>query len=140
MKLGMPEDTQSPLQVLLFSARWPRIPIGIYVFQCINLFQNGQSLLLLWHNNKLVMYHPKLPRIAGFCTNSNKIFLGGRTPRPSCLSLYYNHSTANHLKKLKHTYPYNLPPNIFLANSRSNGLSMSYLKSPLLIIFLRMDV
>ena len=27
------------------------ICILFYVFQCINLFQNGQSLLLLWHNS-----------------------------------------------------------------------------------------
>ena len=92
-------------------------------------------LLLLWPNNKLV-YPPELSRIAGFCTNSNKNFLG-RTQDPpfkqNCLSLYYNHNTANHLKKFlkKHTQ---IPP-IFLANSRSNGLCMSYLKSPLLIFF-----
>ena len=74
-------NTQGPLQVWFFySARWPRIPTGIYVFQCINLFQNGQSLLLLWHNNKLV-YPPDLSRIVGFCTNSDKIFLG-EDPRP----------------------------------------------------------
>ena len=81
------------------------------MFQCINLFQNGQSLLLLWHNNKLV-YPPKLSRVAGFCTNSNKNFLG-EDPRPpfkqNCLSLYCNHNTANHLQKIKNTYP-NLPP------------------------------
>ena len=83
------------------------------MFQCINLFQNGQSLLLLWHNNKPV-YPPELPRIAGFCTNSYKIFLGEdpKTPplsKQNCLSLYYNHNTANHLKKFN-KYPNLLPP------------------------------
>ena len=110
----MPEVLKVPYKCCCFSARWPRIPTGIYVFQCINLFQNGQSLLLLWHNKKLVMYHPELSRIAGFCTNSNKIFLGGGwTPRPPCLSMYYYHNTANHLKKLKHTYPTISHPTFF---------------------------
>ena len=79
MKLGMPEVLKAPYKCCCFSAKWPRIPTGIYVyyvFQCINLFQNGQSLLLLLHNNKLVMYHPELSRIAGFSTNFNKKFLG----------------------------------------------------------------
>ena len=66
------------------------MPTGIYVyyvFQCINLFQNGQSLLLLWHNNKLV-YTPELSRIAGFCTNSNKIFLGEDPQTPFQAELF----------------------------------------------------
>ena len=83
------------------------------------------------------MYPPELSRIAGFCTNSYTIFLGEDPPDPSfkqnCLSLYYNHNIANHLKKLK-THS-KISPIIFLANSRSNSLCMSYLKSPLLIIF-----
>ena len=112
MKLGMPEVLKVPYKCCCFSAWWPRIPTGINVFQCINLFQNGQSLLLLWHNNKLVMYHPELSRIAGFCTNSNKNFLWG-TPRPPCWSLYYNHNTANYLKTLKHTYPTISHPTFF---------------------------
>ena len=77
------------------------------MFQCINLFQNGQSLLLLWHNNKLV--HP--PELQDFVLLIK--FLWGRTPRPpfkqNCLSLYCNHNTANHLNKNKNTYQ-NLPP------------------------------
>ena len=52
----------------------------------------------------IVVYPLELSRIAGFCINSNKIFLG-EDPRPpikqNCLSLYYNHITAIHLKKLK---------------------------------------
>ena len=134
------------------------------MFQCINLFQNVQSLLLLWHHNKLV-YPPELSRIAGFCTNSNKNFLGEdpQTPLSSRIvrACIITNNTANHLKKLKtHTQispppiflanSESLPPTIFLANSESNGLCMSYLKSqllcmsslksPLLIIFSRMDV
>ena len=46
-----------------------------YVFQCINLFQNGPSLLLLWHN-KLV--HP--PELQDFVLLIK--FFWGRTPRP----------------------------------------------------------
>ena len=106
MKLGMPEVLKVPYKCCI-SARWPRIPTGIYVyyvFQCINLFQNGQSLLLSWHNYKLV-YLQELSRTARFCTNSNKYFFGGGPPDPpfkqNCLSLYYNHNTANHVKKLK---------------------------------------
>ena len=60
-----------------------------------------------------LVYPPELSRIAGFCTNSNKI----RTPRPpfkqNCLRLYmyYNHNAANHLQKFKHTYPnFSSPP------------------------------
>ena len=64
------------------------------MFQCINLFQNWQSLLLFWHNNKLV-YPPELFRIAGFCTNSNKNFLGERPQTP------LSGTIANHLKRLK---------------------------------------
>ena len=90
-----------------------------------------------------LVYPPELSRIAGFCTNSNKKFSGGGPPDPpfkqNCLRLFYNHNTAHRLKKLN-TYPNLSPPTIFLANSRSNGLCMSYLKSPLLIIFSRMDV
>ena len=71
------------------------------MFQCINLFPNGQSLLSLWHNNKLV-YPPELSRIVGFCTHSNKIFLGEDPQTP------LSNRIANHLKKLKNTYP-NLP-------------------------------
>ena len=92
--------------ILVQLLSYPSFPKNIYVcyvFQCISLFQNGQSLLLLRNNNKLV-YPPELSRIAGFCINSNKFFLG-EDPRPpikqNCLSLYYNHITANHLKKLK---------------------------------------
>ena len=89
-----------------------------------------------------LVYPPELSRIAGFCTNFNKIFLGS-TPDPLSSRIIWgciiNHNTANLLKKVKNTYP-NPPPTIFLANSRSNGLCMSYLKSPLLIIFSQMDV
>ena len=68
------------------------------------LFQNGQSLLLFWHNNKLV-YPPELFRIAGFCTNSNKIFLGEDPQTPLSSRI------ANHLKQLKtHTQ---IPPHHF---------------------------
>ena len=69
------------------------------------------SLLSLWHNNKLV-YPPELSRIAGFCTNSNKIFLGEDPQTPLSSRI------ANHLKKLN-TYPNLPPPTIFLTNSRS---------------------
>ena len=83
-----------------------------------NLFQNGQSLLISCHNNKLV-YPPELSRIAGFCTHSNKKIYGGGPPDPpfkqNCLSLYYNHNTANHLKKLKHIQKSPSPFTIFLA-------------------------
>ena len=58
-----------------------------YVFQCINLFQNEQSLLLFRHNNKLV-YPPELSRIAGFCTNSIKKFSGGRPQTPFQAELF----------------------------------------------------
>ena len=93
---------------------------------CFNVsirFKMGS--LLLWYNNKLV-YPPELSRIAGFCTNSNKIFWG-RTPRPLFLAELFEPAQIS-------------PSTIFLANSRSNGLCMSYLKSPLLIIFSWMDV
>ena len=54
-----------------------------------------------------LVYPPELSRIAGFCTNSNKIFRGGdpRSPpfKHNYLWLYYNHNTANHLKKVKNT-------------------------------------
>ena len=50
-----------------------------------------------------LVYPPELSRIAGFCPNSNKKFSGGGPPDPpfkqNCLRLYYNHNTANHLKK-----------------------------------------
>ena len=97
---------------------FPRIPTGIYVyyvFQCINLFQNGQFLLLLWHNNELV-YPPEFSRIAGFCTNFLKKILGGPPDPPfkqNCLSLYYNHNTANHLKKLRTHTQISPPPHHF---------------------------
>ena len=86
---------------------------------CINLFQNGQSLLLLWHNNKQV-YPPELSRIAGFCIIFYKKFSGGGPPHPpfkqNCLGLYYNHNSANHLKKLKtHTQISPPPTTIFSA-------------------------
>ena len=62
-------------------------------------------------------------------------FFRGRTPTPPFkqryLKLYYNHDTANNLNKLKtHKHPLPPPP-IILANSRSIGLFMFYLKSPL---------
>ena len=89
-----------------------------------------------------LVYPPELSRIAGFCTNKN--FLGGGPPDPpfkqNYMRLYYNHDTAKSSKKVKKYIPESPPPTIFLANSRSNGLCMSYLKSPLLIIFSRMDV
>ena len=61
-----------------------------------------------------LVYPPKLSRIAGFCTISIKFFSGGGGPpdpafKQNCLRLYYNHNTANPLKKVKNTYP-NLPP------------------------------
>ena len=93
---------------------------------CFNVsicFKMGS--LLLWYNNKLV-YPPELSRITGFCTNSNKNFWG-RTPRPLFLAELFEPAQIS-------------PSTIFLANSKSNGLCMSYLKSPLLIIFSWMDV
>ena len=92
-----------------------------------------------------LVYPPELSRIAGICINSNKHFLGEdpqTTPfKQNCLKLYYNDNAAN-LKKLKtHTQIPPPPPcTIFLANSRSNSLCMSYLKSQLLIIFSRIDI
>ena len=54
---------------------YPSFPKNTYRYLCIlcaSMYQsNGQSLLLLWHNNKLV-YPPELSRIAGLCTNSKK--------------------------------------------------------------------
>ena len=83
---------------------------------CFNVsicFKKG-SLYSYYDIITKLVYPPKLSRIAGFCTNSNKIFLG-RTPDPpfkqNCLRLYYNHNTANHLKKfITHT---NIPPPFF---------------------------
>ena len=71
-------------------------------------------------------------------------FSGGVPPDPpfkqNCLSLYCNHNTANHLKKFKHIPKSTPPPNHFSGELKIKGLCMSYLKSPLLIIFSRMDV
>ena len=48
-----------------------------------------------------LVYPPELSRITGFCTYSNKHFLG-KDPIPpfkqNCLRLYYNHNIANHRK------------------------------------------
>ena len=113
---------------------------NVYVSIC---FKMGSLYSYCDIITKLV-YPPELSRIAGFCTNSNKTFSGGGPPDPpfkqNCLRLYYNHNAANHLKELKTDTKFSPPPTIFLASSRSNGLCMSYLKSPLLIIFSRMDV
>ena len=86
--------------------------------------------------------------ITSYCTLQNclelqdfvliliKNFLGEDPQTPlSSRIVYYNNNTANNLKKVKNTYPNLSPPTIFLANSRSNGLCMSYLRSSLLIIF-----
>ena len=68
-KKKMARFARSSLQVKYFSSSscsyiilerllsYPSFPKNIYrylciLFQCINLFQNGQSLLLLWHNNQ----------------------------------------------------------------------------------------
>ena len=84
------------------------------MFQCINGFQNEQSLFLLWHN-KLV-YPPELSRILQDFVLILVKFFWGRTPNPpppsikqNRLGLYYNHNTANHLKKLQ-THTKNPPP------------------------------
>ena len=64
--------------------RFPRIPTCIYVyyvFQCINLFQNGQSLLWLWHDNQACAPSRSVCRI-----NSNKHFLGEDPQTPPPLS------------------------------------------------------
>ena len=92
-----------------------------------------------------LVYLQELSRIAGFCTNSNTIFLGEdlQTPLSSRIAwgcIISNHNTANHLKKLKTHTQISPPTTIFLTNSRSNCLCMSYSKSPLFIIFWRMDV
>ena len=112
-------------------------------FMCFNIsicFKMGSLYSYCGIITKLV-YPPELSRIAGFCTNSNKTFLGEDPSfKENYLRLYYNHHTAIHLKKLKTHTQISPPPTIFLANSRSNGLCMSYLKSPLLIIFSRIDV
>ena len=64
-----------------------------------------------------LVYPRELSRIAGFCTYSNKIFLGAdpQTPlfKQNYLRLYYNHNTAFHLKKVKNTYPNPPPPHHF---------------------------
>ena len=60
-----------------------------------------------------LVYPPELSRFAGFCTNSNTIFLGKdpQTPLSSRIGwdcIISNNNTANHLKKLKtHTW---IPP------------------------------
>ena len=90
------------------------------MFQCINLFQNGQSILLLWLITSWCTLQ-NCPELQDFVLILIK-FSWGRTPRPpfkqNCLSLYYNHDTASHLKKLKtHTkISKNPPTTIFLAN------------------------
>ena len=72
---------------------YPSFPKNTYRYLCIlcvSMYQSvskGQSLLLLWHNNKLV-YPPELSRIAGFCTNSNKIFLGEDPQTPFQAELF----------------------------------------------------
>ena len=54
-----------------------------------------------------LVYPPELSRIAGFCTNSNKNFLGQDPSDPpfkqNCLRLYYNHNTVNNLNTLKNS-------------------------------------
>ena len=111
----------------------------IMCFNVSILFKMGSLYSYCNIITKLV-YPPELSRIAGFCSNSNKIFSGGGPPDPpfkqNCMKLHYNHNTANNLKKVRSTNK-NLPPptHHFLANSKSNVLCMSYLKSPLLIIF-----
>ena len=63
-----------------------RIPMGIMYNMCFNVsicFKMGSLYSYCDIITKLV-YSPELSRIAGFCTNSNKFFLGdwGRTSRP----------------------------------------------------------
>ena len=108
----------------------------------VSMFQNRQSLLLLWYNKKLV-YPPELSRIAGFCTNSDKIFLGEDPQTPfsgrivwACIITRIEQI----IKKVKHTHTRISPPplNHFSGETRDRnfyGLCMPYLKGLLLIIF-----
>ena len=85
-----------------------------------------------------LVYPPELSRIAGFCTYSNKNFLGDPLSSRIVWDCIITIIQQIILKKLKtHTQS---PPPIFLANSRWNCLNMSYLKSLLFIIFSWMDV
>ena len=54
---------------------YPSFPKNTYRYLCILCVSMYQSVSKWWHDNELV-YPPELFRIAGFCTNSNKNFLG----------------------------------------------------------------
>ena len=113
------------------------------MFQCINLFQNGQSLLLLWHNNKL--YPPGLSRIAGFCTNSNKNFLGENPQTPlsnkivwACIITIIHSKSSKIVKNLLKSLP---PPYHFSGKTQDQMVSVSLISKVRCWSFFReMDV
>ena len=75
-----------------------------------------------------LVYPPELSRIAGFCTNSNKIFWG-RTRRPPFqaeiyIRRYYNYNTANHLKMLETHTKISPPPYHFSGKTQDQMVSV----------------
>ena len=96
------------------------------MFQCINLFQNGQSLLLLWHNNQACTLENCL-ELQDFVLILIKFFWG-RTPIPpfkqNYLRLHYNHNTANHLTKLRTHTPISRPPPPFSWRTQDQMVSV----------------
>ena len=113
---------------------------------CFNVsicFKMGSLCCYCGIITKLV-YPQEFSRIAGFCTNSNENFSGGGPPDPpfkqDYLMLYYNHNTANHLKKVKKHIPKSPPPHHFSGELKIKWSLYVLFEKSIVDLFSQMDV